>query len=102
MDDGALEASANYRSIRSLVVPLGTLTLVTGANGSGKSNLYRALSLLSEAAQGGFLDHAIFGGTTGFRCQKQVVQAMSSLRLFKCWLVMIDRALLQPTVRAAA
>lgn len=35
----------------------------------------------------GFLDHAIFGGTTGFRRQKQVVQAMSSLRLFKCWLV---------------
>ena len=50
----------------------------------------------------GFLDHAIFGGTTAFRRHKQVVQAMSTLRLFKCWLVMIDRALLQPTVRAAA
>ena len=43
------------RSIRSLVVPLGELTLVTGANGSGKSNLYRALRLLSEAAQGGIV-----------------------------------------------
>lgn len=42
-------AVANYRSLRSIVVPLGTLTLVTGANGSGKSNLYRALRLLSEA-----------------------------------------------------
>ena len=50
----------------------------------------------------GFLDHAIFDGTTAFRRQKQVVQAMSSLRLFKCWLVMIDRALLQPTARAVA
>lgn len=29
--------------------------LVTGANGSGKSNLYRALRLLSEAAQGGIV-----------------------------------------------
>ena len=48
-------AVANYRSIRSLVVPLGELTLVTGANGSGKSNLYRALRLLSEAAQGGIV-----------------------------------------------
>src|SRR5580658_7906120 len=48
-------AVANYRSIRSLVVPLGELTLVTGANGSGKSNLYRALRLLAEAAQGGIV-----------------------------------------------
>jgi len=45
-------AVANYRSIRSLVMPLGPLTLITGANGSGKSNLYRALRLLAEAAQG--------------------------------------------------
>jgi predicted ATPase len=48
-------AVANYRSIRSLVAPLGDLTFVTGANGSGKSNLYRALRLLSEAAQGGIV-----------------------------------------------
>ena len=48
-------AVANYRSIRSVLVPLGDLTLVTGANGSGKSNLYRALRLLSEAAQGGIV-----------------------------------------------
>lgn len=48
-------AVANYRSIRSLVAPLGPLNLVTGANGSGKSNLYRALRLLAEAAQGGIV-----------------------------------------------
>ena len=46
-------AVANYRSLHSLVVPLGALTLVTGANGSGKSNLYRALRLLADTAQGG-------------------------------------------------
>jgi predicted ATPase len=45
-------AVANYRSIRSLVMPLSQLNLITGANGSGKSNLYRALRLLADAAQG--------------------------------------------------
>ncbi|MEO8366282.1 MAG: AAA family ATPase [Pseudoxanthomonas sp.] len=46
-------AISNYRSLRELVVPMGRLNLVTGANGSGKSNLYRALRLLAETAQGG-------------------------------------------------
>ena len=46
-------AVANYRSLRELVIPLGPLNLITGANGSGKSNLYRALRLLAETAQGG-------------------------------------------------
>jgi predicted ATPase len=41
-----------YRSLRDLVIPLRRLNLVTGANGSGKSNLYRALRLLAETAQG--------------------------------------------------
>ncbi|HEY4212708.1 MAG TPA: AAA family ATPase [Steroidobacteraceae bacterium] len=46
-------AIANYRSIRQMVLPLGRLNVVTGANGSGKSNLYRALRLLSDTARGG-------------------------------------------------
>lgn len=46
-------AIANYRSLRQLLVPLGRLTLVTGANGSGKSSVYRALRLLAETAYGG-------------------------------------------------
>jgi predicted ATPase len=45
-------AVANYRSLRSLVVPLARLNVVTGPNGSGKSNLYRALRLLAETARG--------------------------------------------------
>lgn len=49
-------AIANYRSLRSLVLPLDRLNLVTGANGSGKSNLYRALRLLAETAQGGVVN----------------------------------------------
>lgn len=48
-------AIANYRSLRSLIAPLGQLTVVTGANGSGKSSLYRALRLLAETAQGGVI-----------------------------------------------
>lgn len=43
-------AISGYRSLRNLVLPLGRLNVVTGANGSGKSSLYRALRLLSDAA----------------------------------------------------
>jgi predicted ATPase len=45
-------AISGYRSLRELVIPLQRLNLVTGPNGSGKSNLYRALRLLAETAQG--------------------------------------------------
>ncbi|GAA5080629.1 AAA family ATPase [Lysobacter panacisoli] len=48
-------AVAHYRSLRELVVPMTGLNLVTGANGSGKSNLYRALRLLAETARGGVI-----------------------------------------------
>ncbi|MEO3692263.1 AAA family ATPase [Roseateles paludis] len=41
---------ANYRSLRELRLSLGPLTVITGTNGSGKSSLYRALRLLSDAA----------------------------------------------------
>jgi len=46
-------AISGYRSIRELVLPLEQLTLITGANGSGKSSLYRAIRLLADVAQGG-------------------------------------------------
>jgi predicted ATPase len=48
-------AVQNYRTLRDLVLPLGALTLITGANGSGKSNIYKALRLLAETAQGGLI-----------------------------------------------
>ena len=48
-------AIANYRSLRELVVPLGQLNVITGPNGSGKTNLYRALRLLADTAQGGVI-----------------------------------------------
>lgn len=48
-------AITNYRSLRDLTVPLHQLNIITGANGSGKSSVYRALRLLAETAQGGVI-----------------------------------------------
>ncbi|MEM6638402.1 MAG: AAA family ATPase [Pseudomonadota bacterium] len=45
-------AIANYRSVRRAHLRLEQLNLITGANGSGKSNLYRALRFLTEVARG--------------------------------------------------
>lgn len=45
----------NYRSIQSLVMPLTRLNVISGANGSGKSNLYRALRLLASTARDGIV-----------------------------------------------
>src|SRR3981081_1456154 len=45
-------AISGYRSLREVRLTLGELIVVTGANGSGKSSLYRALKLLAEIAQG--------------------------------------------------
>lgn len=57
-------AISGYRSLRDVVIPLNDITVVTGANGTGKSSAYRALRLLSDiaddriiasiAAEGGF------------------------------------------------
>jgi predicted ATPase len=41
-----------YRSIQKLCLPLKAINVVTGANGSGKSNLYKAVHLLAKAANG--------------------------------------------------
>ena len=46
-------AIAGYRSLRNVTVRLSQLNIVTGANGSGKSNLYRALRLLADSARNG-------------------------------------------------
>ena len=45
-------AVSGYRSLREVVVPLHGLDVVTGANGSGKSSLYRALRLLAGCGRG--------------------------------------------------
>jgi predicted ATPase len=45
-------AIAGYRSLLDVRLGLARLNVVTGANGSGKSSLYRALRLLADIAQG--------------------------------------------------
>jgi len=45
-------AISGYRSLRDVRLALGPINAVTGANGSGKSSLYRALRLLADIAQG--------------------------------------------------
>ncbi|QOW46728.1 MULTISPECIES: AAA family ATPase [Acinetobacter] len=41
-----------FRSVRKLNLPLKQLNIISGANGCGKSNLYKAMRLLHEAANG--------------------------------------------------
>jgi predicted ATPase len=68
-------AISGYRSLRDITLPLAPLTVITGANGSGKSNLYRALRLLADVAQGriiqslaaeGGLQSSLWAGPEGF------------------------------------
>lgn len=44
----------NYRSIRDMSLELEALNIVFGPNGTGKSNIYKAIHLMHSAAQGQF------------------------------------------------
>jgi len=44
--------AAGYRSLRAIRFPVDRLTVFLGANGVGKTNLYRALQLIQAAAAG--------------------------------------------------
>jgi predicted ATPase len=46
-------AIENYRSLRDVVTDLDALNVVTGANGSGKTSVYRALRLLADLVRDG-------------------------------------------------
>jgi len=50
--------AANYRSLRSIRFPTERLTVFVGANGVGKTNLYRSLQLL-QASAAGTLSHEL-------------------------------------------
>lgn len=47
---------SGYRSLRDLQLRFGRVTLLRGANGVGKTNIYRALRLVSSLARGGFAE----------------------------------------------
>src|ERR1700733_4921284 len=52
-----------YSSLRAIQFPLGRPTVFVGANGAGKTNLYRALQLLQASAAGNLsLELAAEGG----------------------------------------
>ncbi|MCF8532332.1 MAG: AAA family ATPase [Reyranella sp.] len=54
---------SGYRSLRDVRLEIGPLTVIGGANGSGKSSLYRALRLLADIAQGRIIQSlALEGG----------------------------------------
>jgi len=50
--------AAGYRSLRAIRFPVGRLGVFVGANGAGKTNLYRALQLL-QASAAGVLSHEL-------------------------------------------
>ena len=82
-------AISGYRSLRDIRVRLAGLTIVTGANGSGKSSLYRALKLLADIAQGrivqslaaeGGLQSTLWAGPEAFsRAMKERSQPVQGL-----------------------
>ncbi|QJP14364.1 AAA family ATPase [Starkeya sp. ORNL1] len=45
-------SASGYRSLRGIRFPVEDLTVFVGANGVGKTNLYRALQLIQSAASG--------------------------------------------------
>jgi predicted ATPase len=65
-----------YRSLRKITFPVGRLGVFVGANGAGKTNLYRALQLIQAAAAGtlsrelaseGGMDSAFWAGARNNR-----------------------------------
>ena len=71
---------SGYRSLRDVRLELGASTVVTGANGSGKSSLYRALRLLADIAQGRIIQSlgagrrlafGVVGGPGGVRSRRE-------------------------------
>jgi predicted ATPase len=74
-------AFGHYRSLRDLRLRVGQLTVITGANGTGKTNVYRALRLLVDAANGelgrafareGGLPSAMWAGPSAARSKAKV------------------------------
>lgn len=78
-----------YRSLRDVVLPLRQLTVVTGANGTGKSSVYRALRLLADCGRGeaigslareGGLQSALWAGPEHLGSARRTGKAQGTVR----------------------
>lgn len=56
---------SEFKSLRKATIPLRSLTLLVGRNGSGKSNVLDALTVLSSLASGATIREALDGGRSG-------------------------------------
>jgi predicted ATPase len=82
-------AIRGYRSLRDVVLPLNRLTVVTGANGSGKSSLHRALRLLADCGRGevigslareGGLESVLWAGPEQLKAARRTGKAEPTVR----------------------
>jgi predicted ATPase len=80
-------AVENYRSLRSLIVSLAPLTVVTGANGAGKSSqdgadVAAALQTIRETGDADALNQAVDLAATGGvpRLDECLVDELAQLR----------------------
>ena len=78
---------AGYRSVRSIHFPVRQLSVLVGANGVGKTNLYRALELIHAAGTGqiasrlaaeGGLASVMWAGERSLRDQPKLTLAVGS------------------------
>ncbi|MCV7424836.1 AAA family ATPase [Mycobacterium yunnanensis] len=83
-------AIRGYRSLREVVVPLSALTIVTGANGTGKSSVYRALKLLADCGRGevigslareGGLQSVLWAGPENTGATRRTGEAQGTVRI---------------------
>src|ERR1700754_82941 len=82
-------AIRGYRSLRDIVMPMRRLTVITGANGTGKSSLYRALRLLADCGRGevigslareGGLDSVLWAGPEQLGAARREGEARGTVR----------------------
>lgn len=82
-------AVQGYRSLREVAVRLGRVTVVTGGNGSGKSNLYKALRLLASCGRGrvvqslaleGGLSSALWAGPESLQGARRTGELQGTVR----------------------
>ncbi|CDO89433.1 ATP-binding protein [Mycobacterium triplex] len=82
-------AIRGYRSLREVILPLGRLSLITGANGAGKSSVYRALRLLADCGRGevigslareGGLQSVLWAGPEGLKGARRSQKTEGTVR----------------------